>query len=42
MSNHIGFGSREGTIGGPNIRSIMIEQNRVLLYKYENDDVSWI
>lgn len=39
MSDQIGFGSREGTIGGPNIRSVMIEQKRVLLYRYENDDV---
>lgn len=40
-SNHIGFGSEEGTIGGPNIRSVMIEQNRVLLYRHENNDY-WI
>ncbi len=38
-SNQIGFGSEEGTIGGPNIRAVMIERNRVLLYRYENDDV---
>ena len=38
-SNQIGFGSEEGTIGGPNIRAVMIERNRVLLYRYENDNV---
>ncbi len=25
ISNQIGFGSEEGTIGGPNTRSVMIE-----------------
>ena len=39
MSNQIGFGSEEGTIGGPNTRSVMIEGNRILLYRYEIDDV---
>ncbi len=38
-SNQIGFGTEKGTIGGPNIRSVMIERNRVLLYRYENDNV---
>ncbi|MFW9939813.1 MAG: NUDIX hydrolase [Candidatus Thorarchaeota archaeon] len=42
-SNHIGFGSVEGTIGGPNIRSVMIEQNRILLYGPEDEDEEyWI
>ena len=37
-SNHISFGSEEGTIGGQNIRSVMIEQNWVLLSRHENND----
>ena len=40
-SNQVSFGIGEGTIGGPNIRAIMIEQNRVLLYRLKNDDV-WV
>jgi len=35
------FGEEEGTIGGPNIRAVMIDQDRILLYRTKNDDY-WI
>ncbi|MGY5873675.1 MAG: hypothetical protein RTV72_15610 [Candidatus Thorarchaeota archaeon] len=42
MTSHKGgFGTEEGTIGGPNIRAVMIEQNRILLKRLDNDDV-WV
>ena len=40
-SNQVNFGKGEGTIGGPNTRAVMIEQNRVLLQRLKNDDV-WV
>lgn len=40
-SNHIGFGSEPGTIGGPNIRIVMIEQNQILLYRHQSEDY-WV
>jgi len=38
---HDNFGTVEGTIGGPNIRAVMIDQDRILLYRKKNDD-HWI
>ncbi len=35
------FGTEEGTIGGPNIRAVLIVGDRILLYRGKNDDY-WV
>ncbi|MHA1136296.1 MAG: NUDIX hydrolase [Candidatus Thorarchaeota archaeon] len=40
-SEQINFGTEEGTIGGPNIRAVIIVGDRILLQKQMNEDV-WI
>ncbi|MFW9784877.1 MAG: hypothetical protein ACFFFB_21535, partial [Candidatus Heimdallarchaeota archaeon] len=41
-SNHLSFGSEKGTIGGPNIRIVMIVQNRILLYSSDILSPAWL
>ncbi len=37
-TNQDNFGIGEGTIGGPNIRAVILESNRILLSKFDKND----